>query len=199
MPKNNAQFSTWFKFSQSILVHFMIVTHFYCILESFMKYSIVGQLLVGFLFLLAPVISYKAPFHGNSLIRKVNKVLVSSFISTGFLFGQPNLAYSLTIPLDPNPTFSVEKASVNDIKALDVSTWSTWSSAENPKYAVNKLKSKEYEVNEVCYIDKGKFEITPGNGATATTVQAGDFVVFPKNFKCTWEVIEPVSKHWLEY
>jgi uncharacterized cupin superfamily protein len=99
---------------------------------------------------------------------------------------------------------------------LKVNQWNTWSSADNPKYAVHNKKKKVYETNEVCYIDSGKFKITPdievkpvallGPGAIDTplepiprTVVAGDFVIFPKGFSCTWEVEEPVTKHWFEY
>ena len=82
---------------------------------------------------------------------------------------------------------------------LQVDTWSTWSSSDSPNYAVHKLKKKEYTINEICYIDKGKFTITPEGGDGAVLVQAGDFVTFPKSFKCTWDVYEPVFKHWYEY
>lgn len=73
-----------------------------------------------------------------------------------------------------------------------VDSWSTWSSGDV------KFKNKIYSVKEVCYIDSGKFQITP-EGGTPITVQAGDFVTFPKGFKCTWDISEPVFKHWKEY
>ena len=159
-----------------------------------MKCSII-RLLTAFVFTISLTMS------SSFKIPSFRKHFTSSLISVSLLTGQPHLVSSLTIPLDSNPTFQVEKASANDIKSLNVASWSTWSSSDNPKYAVHKVKAKEYEVNEVCYIDKGKFLITPDNDndGKAVTVQAGDFVVFPKGFTCTWEVIEPVNKHWLEY
>ena len=95
----------------------------------------------------------------------------------------------------------VQTASFKDKEMLKstIASWGTWNSEESGgRYAVGISRKKEYNINELCYIDKGKFTITPEIGKPII-VKSGDFVLFPKGLKCTWEVQEPVYKHWYEY
>lgn len=95
-------------------------------------------------------------------------------------------------------SFYVKRATESQIRSLKVDNWNTWSSSDSPSYAVHKLKNKVYATNELCYIDKGKFTVTPKAGKPVE-VKSGDFILFPKDFSCTWDVEEPVFKHWYEY
>lgn len=52
----------------------------------------------------------------------------------------------------------------------------------------------EYDEKETCLILKGKATVKCPEG----TVEfgAGDYVVFPKGLKCTWEIKEKIRKHY---
>ena len=52
-----------------------------------------------------------------------------------------------------------------------------------------------YDATEVCLLLEGKVTVTASDGRVAT-FGAGDFVVFPKGLSCTWEITEPVRKHY---
>ena len=128
-------------------------------------------------------------FNFNKLVR----------LSTGFILTlgiEADICPSSMCPSKAN--FYVEKANPSKIRSLKVDKWNTWSSSDSPSYAVHNLKNKVYTTNELCYIDRGKFKITPKAGESVE-VKAGDFILFPKDFACTWDVEEPVFKHWYEY
>ena len=52
----------------------------------------------------------------------------------------------------------------------------------------------EYDVQETCLILEGNAVIQTPEG----TVEfgAGDYVVFPKGLKCTWEIKKKIRKHY---
>ncbi len=51
-----------------------------------------------------------------------------------------------------------------------------------------------YESEEACLIMEGEISVETANGEY--NIQAGDFVVFAKGLRCTWNVIKPVRKHY---
>jgi uncharacterized cupin superfamily protein len=51
-----------------------------------------------------------------------------------------------------------------------------------------------YESEEACLILEGEISLETANGKYA--IQAGDFVVFEKGLRCTWNVTRPVRKHY---
>lgn len=53
----------------------------------------------------------------------------------------------------------------------------------------------EYETSETCHVLEGKAIVTPENGEPVE-FGAGDWVVFPKGMRCTWEVTEKIKKHY---
>jgi uncharacterized cupin superfamily protein len=53
-----------------------------------------------------------------------------------------------------------------------------------------------YEKNACCYMLKGRVTITPTDGRKAVTFGKGDFVYLPKGMSCTWDVLEPLKKHF---
>jgi uncharacterized cupin superfamily protein len=53
----------------------------------------------------------------------------------------------------------------------------------------------EYTESEQCLIVSGKATVTTENGETVRFA-AGDFVEFPLGLKCTWQITEPITKHY---
>ena len=153
--------------------------------------------------------------HTNSNIQKqITKILLTSILTYSSITILPTATYatesSSFTATNNNVKFIVTKATDAEKLKLKVDSWETWDSGEQ------KYKNKIYQTNEICYIDKGKFRITPvvddaTTTSTTTTgtktdssnravdIQGGDFVTFPKGFKCTWEISERVYKHWKEF
>ncbi|MDX1335717.1 MAG: cupin domain-containing protein [Gammaproteobacteria bacterium] len=52
-----------------------------------------------------------------------------------------------------------------------------------------------YDDRETCYVLEGEVVVTP-DGGTPVTIQAGDYVTFPAGMSCTWEVRQPIRKHF---
>ncbi|AHF04964.1 hypothetical protein MARPU_14765 [Marichromatium purpuratum 984] len=53
-----------------------------------------------------------------------------------------------------------------------------------------------YRQEETCYIVRGRFRVTPEGGAPREYAR-GDLIRFPVGLNCTWEILEPVEKHYL--
>lgn len=68
----------------------------------------------------------------------------------------------------------------------------TWSS-EVGKWSVDYSHRHEF-----CYLVEGHIVLTDENG-DSSTFKAGDAFVIPVGFKGSWEVIEPVTKHYVIY
>ena len=52
-----------------------------------------------------------------------------------------------------------------------------------------------YETSETCYFLKGDVVVTPVDG-DAVRIGKGDLVTFPAGMSCTWQVFDPVEKHY---
>ncbi|OGI45765.1 MAG: cupin [Candidatus Muproteobacteria bacterium RBG_16_65_34] len=52
-----------------------------------------------------------------------------------------------------------------------------------------------YEAKEICYFLEGEVIVTP-EGGKPVTLRTGDFVTFPAGLSCTWDIREPVRKHY---
>jgi uncharacterized protein len=52
-----------------------------------------------------------------------------------------------------------------------------------------------YDVAETCYILRGRFIVTP-EGGEPQEFSRGDLITFPAGMSCTWQVVEPVQKHY---
>ena len=52
-----------------------------------------------------------------------------------------------------------------------------------------------YDATEVCYFLQGDVVVTP-EGGEAVRVGKGDLVTFPVGMSCTWDVRQPVRKHY---
>lgn len=52
----------------------------------------------------------------------------------------------------------------------------------------------EYDQKETCLILEGESIVRSDEGAVK--FGAGDYVIFPKGLKCTWEIKEKIRKHY---
>ena len=83
----------------------------------------------------------------------------------------------------------VEKPAPEQLQKLGVEQWPVWT----------KEKSRfdwHYDEPEVCYLLAGRVRVTPTDGGAPVEFGTGDLVTFPQGLSCTWEVIEPVRKHY---
>lgn len=74
------------------------------------------------------------------------------------------------------------------LSALGVAKWPTW------KKEVSVFDWVFHE-EEQAYILEGECVVTPVGGAPVTFGK-GDFVVFPAGLKASWEVKQPLHKHY---
>ena len=82
----------------------------------------------------------------------------------------------------------VRQLSEEEIEKMGIRNWPTWSSP------VQKFPW-EYTTTEVCYFLEGRVIVETEDGEKVE-IKKGDFVRFPAGLRCTWDVIEPVKKHY---
>ena len=69
----------------------------------------------------------------------------------------------------------------------DYKNWSIWTCEKS-------TFDWEYDQEEHCYIIEGEVKVETSNGITLIT--KGDYVVFPKDLKCVWDVLKPIKKYY---
>ncbi len=74
------------------------------------------------------------------------------------------------------------------LKQLGVASWSIWEK-EVSKFPL------DFDMTESAYLLEGEIHVTP-QGGEKVVIKAGDFVVFPKGLKSSWEVVKPLRKHY---
>jgi uncharacterized protein len=74
------------------------------------------------------------------------------------------------------------------LEALGVSKWPTWKKESSvfPWF---------FPEEEIAYILDGECVITP-EGGEPVAFGKGDLVTFPAGMKCSWEVRQPLHKHY---
>lgn len=75
------------------------------------------------------------------------------------------------------------------LTSLGVAKWPTW------KKEVSVFPWIFHE-EELAYILEGEVVITPDGGGAPVTFGKGDLVTFPAGLTCTWEVKQPLHKHY---
>ena len=85
------------------------------------------------------------------------------------------------IVIERNPTAA-------RLQALGVSKWPTWSKEVS-------TFPWTFPEQEIALILEGECVITPKNGQPVTFGK-GDLVTFPAGMSCTWEVKQPLHKHY---
>ena len=76
----------------------------------------------------------------------------------------------------------------NKIDTLGVPTWPTW------KKEVSTFDWR-FPEQEIAYILEGSCIITP-TGGLPVSFGKGDLVTFPADLKASWQVLEPLHKHY---
>ena len=79
----------------------------------------------------------------------------------------------------------VKKPTDQELKELNVDSWSPWECAPS-------TFDWEYTDKETCYILDGKVKVKTEDGEVE--VKKGDLVTFPKGLKCVWNVEEKIQK-----
>ncbi len=74
------------------------------------------------------------------------------------------------------------------LEKLGVSSWPIWEKEVS-------TFPWTYDANETCHILEGRVIVTP-DGGEPVEIRAGDLVTFPAGMSCTWEILEPIRKHY---
>ena len=83
---------------------------------------------------------------------------------------------------------TVKKLNKKELERIGVFSWPIWEK-ETSKF------DWHYDSIEECYFLEGKVAVTLKNGK-AVSFGKGDFVVFPKDLSCVWDIQSPVKKHY---
>ena len=82
---------------------------------------------------------------------------------------------------------TIKKLDQSQIDELNIMSWPIWTKEKS-------IFDWHYDETEECLLIEGKVKVTANN--EEVIFGKGDFVSFPKGLSCTWEVIEPVKKHY---
>jgi len=82
----------------------------------------------------------------------------------------------------------IEKLDKASIAKRGISGWPIWTKE------VSRF-DWHYDSVEECYILEGNVDVETKDGKTVKFGK-GDFVTFPKGLSCTWNIKEPVRKHY---
>ncbi len=82
----------------------------------------------------------------------------------------------------------VQKLSQEQLKKIGVFAWPIW------EKEVSRFPWS-YDSIEECYFLEGKGTVETEDGKSVNFGK-GDFATFPKGLSCTWNVKEPVRKHY---
>jgi len=82
----------------------------------------------------------------------------------------------------------VEKLSRDELKKRGVFSWPIW------KKEISRFDWK-YDSIEECYFLEGKVVVETQDGKKVNFGK-GDYVSFPKGLSCTWDIKQPVRKHY---
>ncbi len=74
------------------------------------------------------------------------------------------------------------------LDAMGVASWPTWSKEVS-------TFPWTYSEQEVAYVLEGEVVVTPKDGE-AVKFGKGDLVTFPSGMSCTWDVRQPLRKHY---
>ncbi|MBF0320730.1 MAG: cupin domain-containing protein [Nitrospirae bacterium] len=82
----------------------------------------------------------------------------------------------------------VVKPAEEDLKKQGVNNWPIWQKEVS-------VFDWQYGDTEECYILEGKVTVSTKDGKKVEFGK-GDFVTFPKGLSCTWDIKEPIKKHY---
>ncbi len=82
----------------------------------------------------------------------------------------------------------IQKPEKEDLETRGVLSWPIW------EKEVSRF-DWYYDSIEECYLLEGKVVVETEDGEKVEFGK-GDFVTFPKGLSCTWDIKEPVRKHY---
>jgi len=82
----------------------------------------------------------------------------------------------------------VEKGTQEKLKEMGVFAWPIWEKEVS-------CFDWYYDETEICYLLEGRVVVNTKEGKEIR-FGAGDLVIFPKGLSCTWDIKEPVKKHY---
>jgi uncharacterized cupin superfamily protein len=82
----------------------------------------------------------------------------------------------------------VQKLNQEELQKMGVFDWPIW------EKEVSRFPWK-YDSIEECYLLEGDVTVETKD-SQATSFGKGDFVSFPKGLSCTWNIKQPVKKHY---
>lgn len=82
----------------------------------------------------------------------------------------------------------VRQARQEELEKQDVFSWPIWTKEVS-------TFPWTYDDRETCYFLEGEVTVTPEAGEPVR-MGAGDLVTFPRGMRCTWEISNPVRKHY---
>ncbi len=81
----------------------------------------------------------------------------------------------------------VKKPAPGELEQLGVPSWPIWTKEVS-------VFDWHYDEQEVCYFLAGQVEVRTAQGTVR--FGEGDLVTFPAGLSCTWDVRQPVRKHY---
>ena len=85
------------------------------------------------------------------------------------------------------PVITVERLDEDEILSRGIRGWPIWTRD------VSRF-DWHYDAEEQCLLLEGSVSVETDDGTV--TIGAGDFVIFPAGLACTWDIHEPVCKHY---
>ena len=82
----------------------------------------------------------------------------------------------------------IQKPEKEDLETRGVLSWPIWEKEVS-------IFDWYYDSIEECYLLEGKVVVETEDGEKVEFGK-GDFVTFPKGLSCTWDIKEPVRKHY---
>lgn len=82
---------------------------------------------------------------------------------------------------------SIHKKTIQEIEESGINRWPVWTCEVS-------AFPWEYVEKESCYLLEGLVEVTTDE--ETVRFGAGDFVVFPEDLTCRWNVLSPVKKYY---
>lgn len=111
------------------------------------------------------------------------QMILLSHLSLRYLAQQPNEDFK------EQPMIQIiHQPSDNQLTQLGVRQWPIWEKeiSQFPWF---------YDTEETCYILEGEVWVTP-EGQSPQKIKQGDLVVFAQGLQCTWDIRQPIRKHY---
>lgn len=82
----------------------------------------------------------------------------------------------------------LRRIDTDEVQRMNIGSWPTWSQGISSF-------PWHYDAQETCYLIEGQVTVTP-DGGEPVKIAAGDLVTFPAGMSCTWDIHDPIFKHY---